>query len=161
VPQYQAIRRELDRLAGRVNGRFGTIDWVPLRYVTRPVPRATLAGFFRVARVGLVTPLRDGMNLVAKEYVAAQDADNPGVLILSRFAGAVHELAEALVVNPIDVDEIADAPDAALRMPLDERKARWQRMWERVRTDSAAAWRRSFLDMLTNGRWNYRPATPW
>jgi trehalose 6-phosphate synthase len=148
VPQYQAIRRELDRLAGRVNGRFGTIDWVPLRYVTRPVPRATLAGFFRMARVGLVTPLRDGMNLVAKEYVAAQDAEDPGVLILSRFAGAVHELAEALVVNPIDVDEIAEALDSALRMSLDERKERWQRMWERVRTDSAATWRSAFLTEL-------------
>jgi len=151
VPKYQAIRRELDRLAGSVNGRFGTIDWVPLRYVTRPAPRATLAGFFRMARVGLVTPLRDGMNLVAKEYIAAQDAEDPGVLVLSRFAGAVHELPEALVVNPIDVDEIAEAIDAALRMPLDERKARWQRMWERVRTDSAAAWRKSFLAMLSDG----------
>lgn len=148
VPQYRTIRRELDQMAGRINGRFGTIDWVPIRYINRPVPRPTLAGYYRHTRVGLVTPLRDGMNLVAKEYVAAQDAEDPGVLVLSRFAGAVHELGEALVVNPYDPDEIAEAINDALRMPLDERRDRWQRMYTRVVNHDAAAWCRSFLTVL-------------
>src|SRR6185503_3417636 len=97
---YQRLRRELDRLVGDTNGRFSEFDWVPLRYMTSTVRRQTLAGFYRIARVGLVTPLRDGMNLVAKEYVAAQDPADPGVLILSRFAGAAEELTDALIVNP-------------------------------------------------------------
>lgn len=148
VPQYRTIRRELDQRAGRINGRFGAIDWVPLRYMNRPVPRGTLAGYYRLTRVGLVTPLRDGMNLVAKEYVAAQDPEDPGVLVLSRFAGAVNELGEALLVNPYDPDEIAEAIDAALRMPPDERRARWRAMWERIRADDAATWCRNFLTVL-------------
>jgi len=145
VPQYKAIRRDLDRMSGAINGRYGTVDWVPLRYVTRPVPRATLAGYYRLARVGLITPLRDGMNLVAKEYVAAQDGNDPGVLVLSPFAGAVHQLEEALVVNPFDADALAEALDAAIRMPLEERKSRWQAMWKRVQSHDAASWRERFL----------------
>lgn len=148
VPQYRTIRRELDQLAGRINGRFGTIDWVPIRYINRPVARGTLAGYYRYTRVGLVTPLRDGMNLVAKEYIAAQDPEDPGVLVLSRFAGAVHELGEAVLVNPYDPDEIAEAINVALRMPLDERRDRWARMWQRISTDDAAAWCKSFLTVL-------------
>jgi trehalose 6-phosphate synthase len=149
VPQYKAIRRDLDRMSGAINGRYGTVDWVPLRYITRPVPRATLAGYYRLARVGLVTPLRDGMNLVAKEFVAAQDSENPGALVLSAFAGAVHELKEALIVNPFDADALAEALDAAIKMPLDERKARWQAMWKRVQAHDAATWRNRFLTDLT------------
>ena len=145
VPQYKTIRRDLDRMSGSINGRYGTVDWVPLRYITRATPRTTLAGYFRVARVGLVTPLRDGMNLVAKEYVAAQDPSDPGVLVLSPFAGAVHELKEALIVNPFDADALAEALDQALKMPLDERKTRWQAMWQRINTRDAASWRNKFL----------------
>ena len=104
VGEYQALRRELDRKAGNVNGRFAEFDWVPLRYMTRPMSRTTLAGFYRAARVGLVTPLCDGMNLVAKEFVAAQDQVDPGVLILSRFAGAAEELTDALIVNLLAAD---------------------------------------------------------
>ncbi|MGQ0675422.1 MAG: alpha,alpha-trehalose-phosphate synthase (UDP-forming) [Rhodospirillales bacterium] len=148
VPQYRAIRRDLDRMSGAINGRYGTVDWTPLRYITRATPRATLAGYFRIARVGLVTPLRDGMNLVAKEFVAAQDPHDPGVLVLSAFAGAVHELDTALVVNPFDADATAEALDLALKMKLEERKARWQAMWSRVNTQDAAQWRRSFLSDL-------------
>lgn len=148
VPQYRAIRRELDRLSGRINGRYGTVDWVPLRYITRPAPRATLAGYYRLARVGLVTPLRDGMNLVAKEFVAAQDPADPGVLVLSPFAGAVHELFDALVVNPFDPDALAEAMDQALRMPLDERQARWKAMWARIRAQDAQTWRSQYLKDL-------------
>ncbi len=124
VVEYQELRRELDRLAGDINGRFSGFDWVPLRYMTQTVPRTKLAGLFRIARIGLVTPLRDGMNLVAKEFVAAQDPADPGVLILSRFAGAAEELTDALLVNPYDPDDIADAMHAALEMPLEERQAR-------------------------------------
>jgi trehalose 6-phosphate synthase len=124
VAEYQALRRELDRLAGDINGRFSGFDWVPLRYMTQTVARTKLAGLFRIARIGLVTPLRDGMNLVAKEFVAAQDPADPGVLILSRFAGAAEELSDAILVNPYDPDDIADAMNAALEMPLEERQGR-------------------------------------
>ena len=124
VDEYRKLRAELDRLTGRINGRFSEFDWTPLRYSTRPAPRATLAGLYRIGRIGVVTPLRDGMNLVAKEFVAAQPDDDPGVLVLSQFAGAAHELTEALIVNPFDPDAIADAMHSALTMPLAERRER-------------------------------------
>jgi trehalose 6-phosphate synthase len=145
---YQRLRRELDRIVGDINGRFSEFDWVPLRYMTRAVRRTTLAGFFRIARLGVVTPLRDGMNLVAKEYVAAQDPADPGVLILSRFAGAVDELTDALIVNPFDVDEIADAMHVGLTMDLAERQERWRGMRERVWQGSAATYCKLFLSYL-------------
>jgi trehalose 6-phosphate synthase len=148
VAQYRALRRELDEWAGRINGQHAEFDWAPLRYLTRAVPRNTLAGFMRRARIGLVTPLRDGMNLVAKEYVAAQDPEDPGALVLSRFAGAAQELDGALLVNPMDPDEIAEALDKALAMPLDERADRWGRMFEAVHRSTAAAWCRHFLAAL-------------
>lgn len=148
VAQYRTLRRELDRLAGRINGEHAEFDWTPLRYLTREVPRTTLAGFFRTARVGLVTPMRDGMNLVAKEFVAAQDPANPGVLVLSAFAGAAAELAGALIVNPHDPQEIAEALARALAMPLEDRRARWEAMMRRLREATAASWARAFLERL-------------
>jgi trehalose 6-phosphate synthase len=148
VAQYQSLRRELDELVGRINGDYAEPDWVPLRYMTRAVARPTLAGFMRHARAGLVTPLRDGMNLVAKEYVAAQDPADPGALVLSRFAGAARYLAGALLVNPLDPGEIAEALDQAMAMPLDERLARWQPMIEEVRAGTARSWCRAFLAAL-------------
>jgi trehalose 6-phosphate synthase len=148
VSQYQALRRELDRKAGNINGRYAEFDWVPLRYMTRPVSRATLAGFYRAAKVGLVTPLRDGMNLVAKEFIAAQDHNDPGVLILSRFAGAAEDLSEALIVNPYDPGEITDAMHQALTMPLDERRDRMDRLRARVFTITAESYCRNFLAAL-------------
>jgi len=148
VGQYRALRRELDELAGRINGEHGDIDWVPVRWMTRAVPRATLAGFHRIARVGLVTPMRDGMNLVAKEFVAAQDPADPGVLVLSRFAGAAEELRGAILVNPHDPDEIAEGLNAALVMPASERRARWAGDMEVLRRNSAAAWAERFLAAL-------------
>ena len=148
VAQYRALRRELDELAGRINGEHAEFDWFPLRYLTRAMARTTLAGVHRVARVGLVTPLRDGMNLVAKEYVAAQDPEDPGVLVLSRFAGAVAQLDGALIVNPYDPDETAEAMHAALAMPLDERRDRWKRMSAGVWQNSALHWARGFLAEL-------------
>jgi trehalose 6-phosphate synthase len=146
---YQQLRRELDRIVGDTNGRYSEFDWVPLRYITRAVSRRTLAGFYRIARVGVVTPLRDGMNLVAKEYVAAQNPADPGVLVLSRFAGAADELTEALLVNPFDPDEIAEAMHLALSMELDERRARHQALAEKVRQSTARQFCEVFLQHLT------------
>jgi trehalose 6-phosphate synthase len=148
VPEYRALRRALDELAGRINGEHAEFDWIPLRYLTRSMARGILAGFHRIARVGLVTPLRDGMNLVAKEYVAAQDEEDPGVLILSRFAGAAASMPGALLVNPHDPDEIAEALDQALRLSLKERQTRWRTMRDAVWHDTAAAWARRFLAAL-------------
>jgi trehalose 6-phosphate synthase len=119
-----------------------------MRYVNRNYPHPSLTGFYRLARVGLVTPLRDGMNLVAKEFVAAQDPDDPGVLVLSSFAGAARELHSALLVNPYDLDGVADAIAAAMRMRLPERRERWQAMMETLRTHDITAWRRNYLAAL-------------
>ncbi len=148
VAQYRMLRRELDELAGRINGEHAEFDWVPLRWLTRPLPRKVLAGFLRHARVGLVTPLRDGMNLVAKEFVAAQDPEDPGVLVLSRFAGAAAELQGALQVNPHDPEDITEALQAALTMPLAERQARWRRDWDALAAPAGGDWARAFLDRL-------------
>lgn len=148
VAEYRDLKRELDELAGRINGQFAELDWVPLRWITKPYSRSTLAGVMRAARVGLVTPLRDGMNLVAKEFIAAQDPEDPGVLVLSRFAGAAEALQDAVLVNPHDPDELAEGLDMALTMPLEERQARWQKLAEAVRRDSARRWGRSFLEDL-------------
>jgi trehalose 6-phosphate synthase len=145
---YQRLRRELDRVAGDTNGRYSEFDWVPLRYMTTPVRRQVLAGFFRIARLGIVTPLRDGMNLVAKEYVAAQDPADPGVLILSRFAGAAEDLADALIVNPFDAEEIADAMHRGLTMPLTERLHRYGALRERVWDTTASKYCATFLAHL-------------
>ncbi|MGC2051114.1 MAG: trehalose-6-phosphate synthase, partial [Methylovirgula sp.] len=149
VTEYQRLKRELDRLAGEINGRHAEFDWVPLRYMTRAVTRSSLAGFHRQARVGLVTPLRDGMNLVAKEYVAAQDPEDPGVLVLSRFAGAAEEMTEAIVINPHDPDEITEAMNQALTMPLDERKARHEKLFEKICQTTAASYCRDFIAALS------------
>ncbi|GGI80868.1 trehalose-6-phosphate synthase [Polymorphobacter multimanifer] len=148
VESYQIIRAQLDSLSGRINGAFADVDWVPLRYVNQSYPRAALAGIYRAARIGLVTPLRDGMNLVAKEFVAAQDPEDPGVLILSRFAGAAEQLDSALLINPYSPDDIADAIDKALAMSREERVARWRPMFENVRDESVIWWRRCFTDSL-------------
>jgi trehalose 6-phosphate synthase len=148
VDAYASIRRELERLAGSINGKFGELDWHPIRYIYRALPRQSLAGLFRISRVGLVTPLRDGMNLVAKEYVACQDPEDPGVLILSRFAGAAEEMAEALIVNPHDVDDMSEAIYRALEMPLEEREARHTALMDRLTAHDVHRWAASFLNAL-------------
>ena len=148
VAQYRALRREIDSVAGRVNGRYAEFDWAPVRYLNKSFSRGTLAGFYRMARVGFVAPLRDGMNLVAKEYVAAQDSGDPGVLILSRFAGAARELETALIVNPFDLDSLADALHRGLTMPLSERIARWEPMFDALRMNPIGAWCDRFLALL-------------
>ena len=148
VASYQALRAELSQLAGQINGECGDPDWTPLRLVTRGGPRATLAGYMRAARVGLVTPLRDGMNLVAKEYVSAQDPEDPGVFVLSRFAGAARQLDSALLVNPNDPDAIAEAIARALDMGHRERQTRWRAMWQAITESSPLDWGLGFLRML-------------
>jgi trehalose 6-phosphate synthase len=148
VESYQKIRASLEGLSGRINGAFADLDWVPIRYVNHGYPRDVLAGVYRSAAIGLVTPLRDGMNLVAKEYVAAQDPHDPGVLILSRFAGAAAQLSDALLVNPHSAEEMSDALRRALRMGLDERKRRWRAMMDNVEREDVLWWRQRFTDAL-------------
>ena len=148
VEAYQDLRGRLDAIAGRINGAYGTMDWVPLRYVNTGYRQDELAGIYRAAGVGLVTPLRDGMNLVAKEYVASQDPEDPGVLILSRFAGAAAQMGSALIVNPYDRDEVAGAIQRALTMGYAERRRRWEKLMENVVSEDIAAWRESFVEAL-------------
>ena len=145
---YTDLLQELESLCGSTNGDFGELDWMPVRYIHRNVSRKRLPGLYRVARVALVTPLRDGMNLVAKEFIAAQDPADPGVLVLSRFAGAAEQLKQALLVNPYDSDGTADTIQRALQMPLPERQLRHQKLLENIRTQDVHWWRKSFLDAL-------------
>src|SRR5204863_469042 len=125
VAEYREIRRTLEAAAGNINGRYAEFDWTPLRYLNKSFNHRILSGFYRAARIGLVTPFRDGMNLVAKEYIAAQQPDDPGMLVLSCFAGAVRELAEAIIVNPYDLEGMAEAIWQGLQMPVEERRERW------------------------------------
>lgn len=148
VRAYAEIRQALEQAAGRTNGRFADTDWTPIRYLNRNFPHATLMGFLRAAKAGLVTPLRDGMNLVAKEFVAAQDPADPGVLILSNLAGAARELSAALQVNPYDVRGVSHAMQAALSMPLNERRERHVDMMKVLRKNDIAAWTRRFMEAL-------------
>ncbi|MET0249949.1 MAG: alpha,alpha-trehalose-phosphate synthase (UDP-forming) [Sphingobium sp.] len=148
VESYQQIRAALDSQAGRINGAFSDVDWTPIRYVNQGYPRDKLAGIYRAARIGLVTPLRDGMNLVAKEYVAAQDPDDPGVLILSRFAGAASQLKDALLINPYSPEEMSDAILKGLSMPLEERQRRWRSMMDCVTEQDISWWRQCFTARL-------------
>jgi trehalose 6-phosphate synthase len=148
VPEYRALRQRLGALAGDIAGRFSELDWTPIQYLNRSFSHLSLFGFFRLSRIALVTPLRDGMNLVAKEYVAAQDPDDPGVLILSPFAGAAYELDSAIMANPYDPDAVAEALQMAMRMPLEERCERWQAMMAVLRRNDVKAWRQSFLRAL-------------
>ncbi|MGE0698608.1 MAG: trehalose-6-phosphate synthase [Hyphomicrobiaceae bacterium] len=150
VAAYAEIRQELEGLSGAINGEFGDFDWTPVRYIHRAVPRATLAALFRGSQVGLVTPLRDGMNLVAKEYVASQDPESPGVLVLSKFAGAAEDLVEAILVNPYDTDEMAISLHRALTMPVEERRERYEALIARVKRNDVRGWRESFLEALRN-----------
>ncbi|MDD3837130.1 MAG: alpha,alpha-trehalose-phosphate synthase (UDP-forming) [Phenylobacterium sp.] len=148
VEAYQEIRARLDALSGRINGEYADLDWNPIRYVNRNYRRDELAGLYRAARIGLVTPLRDGMNLVAKEFVAAQKPENPGVLILSRFAGAANQMREALLVNPNSPEEISEALKRAMAMELPERIRRWRALYENVSREDVTAWRDSFVGAL-------------
>jgi trehalose 6-phosphate synthase len=149
VPEYREIRRNLEAAAGNINGRYAEFDWTPLRYLNKSFNHRILSGFYRAARIGLVTPFRDGMNLVAKEYVAAQRPEDPGMLVLSCFAGAVRELGEAIVVNPYDLEAMAEAIWQGLQMPLEERRERWAAMMATLRRNDINAWREGFIAALT------------
>ncbi len=149
VGAYDDLRREMDSLCGEINGDFGELDWMPLRYIHRNVARKRLPGLYRASRVALVTPLRDGMNLVAKEFIAAQDPADPGMLVLSRFAGAAEQLKEALLVNPYDTQGSADAIQRALTMPLAERVNRHEALLERVRKHDVHWRAATFLEALS------------
>jgi len=145
VEEYAQLREDLDQLCGRINGDYGDLDWIPIRYLARPYQRSEIAGLYKLSDVCLVTPLQDGMNLVAKEYVAAQDPKDPGVLILSQFAGAAEQMKEALIVNPYDTENVANAIYQALHMPIEERKARWSALHKGVSQQDIHWWRDRFL----------------
>ena len=152
IQEYADIARAVGEAVGRINGTYGEASWTPVRYINKAHSRTALAGLYRAARAALVTPLRDGMNLVAKEFVAAQNADDPGVLILSRFAGAARECAAALLVNPYDPEGVAIAINRALSMPLDERKARHAANFNVLVANDLTRWAERFLAVLESPR---------
>ena len=147
VPEYVRERETVERLVGEINGRYSRGAWVPVRYLYRYFSQRSLAAFYRDADVNMVTPLRDGMNLIAKEYVASQVRD-PGVLMLSALAGAAAELTDAVIVNPFDIDGMAQSLYEALQMPSAERESRWRRMNDAVAKRAASWWSASFTDDL-------------
>ena len=150
MPEYETVRLELEAIVGRINGRLSDIDWVPIRYINKSFGHARIAALYRLARVGLVTPLRDGMNLVAKEFVAAQDAEDPGVLVLSRFAGSADRMTGPILVSPYDTDAVAEAIRQALEMPLEDRRDRWETMFAELRSQTVHDWWRQFLAALAS-----------
>jgi len=160
VSAYSDILHELESLCGSINGNFGELDWMPVRYMHRTVARTRLPGLYRASRVALVTPLRDGMNLVAKEFLAAQDPQDPGVLVLSRFAGAAEQLREALMVNPYDIEGTANAIHLALQMPVEERRARHSALMQTIREQDVHWWCQGFLDTLAKANAE-ETGTPW
>jgi alpha,alpha-trehalose-phosphate synthase [UDP-forming]/trehalose-phosphatase len=152
VPLYAEQRATIESIVGRLNGEFGEATWIPVRYLYRSYGRNQLTQLYRAAAVGYVTPLRDGMNLVAKEYVAAQDADNPGVLLLSQFAGAAVEMQDAVITNPYHIDGMARDLNRGLRMQEDERKLRHSKLLAIVQRSNAVTWAEGFLDALAATR---------
>jgi trehalose 6-phosphate synthase len=148
IQEYRELGESLGAAEGRINGKYGEVTWTPIRYVNKVHSRYALAGLYRSARVGMVTPLRDGMNLVAKEFVAAQNPHDPGVLILSRFAGAANECEHALLVNPYDSESVAAAIARALEMPLGERRDRHQLNLEVLSQNDTHPWAARFLESL-------------
>lgn len=148
VKEYQELKEEIDKLVGCINGQFSSPSWSPIRYIYGCVAQEQLAAFYRDASVGLITPLRDGMNLVAKEFVACQPDQDPGVLILSPFAGAGGIMQEALQVNPYEVENVADTLHRALEMPLDERQMRMFQLKKREKRMDVDAWVQGFLKTM-------------
>jgi trehalose 6-phosphate synthase len=169
IAAYGNLQNELAKLVSDVNGRHGEVDWTPIRYLNKGYSQTVLAGLYRTAQVGVVTPLHDGMNLVAKEYVAAQNPVDPGVLVLSKFAGAANELDTALLVNPHDIDGMARTIAMALSMPLTERRMRWEAMMVKLRGSTIQQWFSNFVDALQETRTDKgepeplttEPPAPW
>ena len=160
IEAYGNLQSEVARLVSDVNGRHGEVDWTPIRYLNKGYGQAVLAGLYRTAQVGVVTPLQDGMNLVAKEYVAAQNPADPGVLVLSKFAGAANELDTALLVNPHDIDGMARTIATAAAMPLTERRMRWEAMMAKLRGHTIQQWFADFVDALEKCRTEKAVAAP-
>jgi trehalose 6-phosphate synthase len=160
IEAYGKLQSDVARLVSEVNGRHGEVDWTPIRYLNKGFGQAVLAGLYRTAQVGVVTPLHDGMNLVAKEYVAAQNPSDPGVLVLSKFAGAANELDAALLVNPHDVDGMARTIATALSMPLTERRLRYEAMIEKLRSHSIQQWFADFVEALQDSQVGRTAAAP-
>jgi trehalose 6-phosphate synthase len=160
IEAYGNLQCEVARLVSEVNGIHGEVDWTPIRYLNKGYGQNVLAGFYRTAQVGVVTPLQDGMNLVAKEYVAAQNPADPGVLVLSKFAGAANELDAALVVNPHDIDAMAHTIATALSMPLAERRMRWEAMMTKLRGHTIQQWFTDFIDALQDSQLDKGPLGP-
>jgi trehalose 6-phosphate synthase len=152
IEAYGNLQDEVAKLVSDVNGRHGEVDWTPIRYLNKGFSQSVLGGLYRTAQVGVVTPLHDGMNLVAKEYVAAQNPADPGVLVLSRFAGAANELDTALLVNPHDIDSMARTIATAVSMPLTERRMRWEAMMDKLRANTIQRWFAEFVDALRETR---------
>ncbi len=152
VAAYARIRAALEQTAGRINGRFADADWTPIRYLNRDYPHSTLMGLMRAATVCVVTALQDGMNLVAKEFVGAQDLQNPGVLVLSNRTGAAQELTDALVVNPYDLSGVAQAISQALTMPLAERRVRHAQLLAKIKENDIHRWHHGFVGLLQGAK---------
>ena len=169
IEAYGTLQNELAKLVSDVNGRHGEVDWTPIRYLNKGFSQTVLAGLYRTAQVGVVTPLHDGMNLVAKEYVAAQNPADPGVLVLSKFAGAANELDTALLVNPNDIDGMARTIATAISMPLMERRMRWEAMMEKLRASTIQGWFANFVEALQRSQSDQcgseprlpEPPAPW
>src|SRR5437764_12509312 len=153
IEAYGNLQSEVAKLVSDVNGIHGEVDWTPIRYLNKGYGQAVLAGLYRTAQVGVVTPLQDGMNLVAKEYVAAQHPADPGVLVLSKFPGAAHELDTALLVKPHDIDGVARTIAIALSMPLTDGRMRWEAMMDKLRSSTIHGWFAAFVDAL-QGTWS-------
>jgi trehalose 6-phosphate synthase len=160
IEAYGNLQSELAKLVSDVNGRHGEVDWTPIRYLNKGFSQTVLSGLYRTAQVGVVTPLHDGMNLVAKEYVAAQNPADPGVLVLSKFAGAANELDTALLVNPHDIDGMARTIATALYMPLTERRMRWEAMMAKLHAGSIQRWFADFVDALQETQTDKAATTP-
>jgi len=160
IEAYGNLQNEVARLVSDVNGRHGEVDWTPIRYLNKGFSQTVLAGLYRTAQIAVVTPLHDGMNLVAKEYVAAQNPADPGVLVLSKFAGAANELDTALLVNPHDIDGMARAISIAVSMPLTERRMRWEAMMKKLRGHTIQHWSADFVARLEKSRAEKAPVAP-
>src|SRR5215813_1378151 len=160
IEAYGQLQSDVARLVSDVNGRHGEVDWTPIRYLNKGFGQAVLAGLYRTAQVGVVTPLHDGMNLVAKEYIAAQNPSDPGVLVLSKFAGAANELDAALQVNPHDIDGMARTIAIALSMPLTERRMRWEAMMTKLRSQTIQQWFGDFTEALRDSQLDKSPLAP-
>jgi trehalose 6-phosphate synthase len=160
IEAYENLQNELAKLVSDVNGRHGEVDWTPIRYLNKGFSQTVLAGLYRTAQIGVVTPLHDGMNLVAKEYVAAQNPADPGVLVLSKFAGAANELDTALLVNPHDIDGMARTIATAVSMPLTERRMRWEAMMEKLCAGTIQQWFAAFVEALRENQIDKGPTEP-